>query len=126
HRDKAGAGPLLTIIAELNLPLNPADNCSRVHPHQFPRANNVFELVKAAGGRTAWSDKHPAYEFLNGPSGTGIDDLFTPEIASCDGILVGSGTCTSAKVTTNFFSKTIDYDKMKVDAIVNEINGLDQ
>jgi len=51
---------------------------SRVWPHQFPRVNNVFELVKAAGGRTAWSDKHPAYEFLNGPSGTGIDDLFTP------------------------------------------------
>ena len=73
-----------TSIDPLKLPRDPAD-CSRVFPHQFPRVNNVFELVKAAGGRTAWADKHPAYEFLNGPSGTGIDDLYTPEIASCDG-----------------------------------------
>ena len=90
-------------------------------PHQFPRVNNVFELIKAAGGRTAWSDKHPAYEFLNGPSGTGIDDLYTPEIASCDGIL----PCASTLVTTNFFSKTMAYDDMKVAAILHEIDGFD-
>jgi hypothetical protein len=24
-------------------------------------------------------DKHPSYDILNGPSGTGVDDLFTPE-----------------------------------------------
>jgi len=28
------------------------------------------------------SDKHPAYEILNGPSGTGVQDMFTPEINS--------------------------------------------
>src|SRR5882762_3687249 len=97
-------------------PRNPADGCtSRVWPHQFPRVNNVFELVKAAGGRTAWSDKHPAYEFLNGPSGTGVDDLYTPEI-----------TVTAPAVnTTNSFSLTMAYDDMKVAAIVNEINGFD-
>ena len=33
-----------------------------------------------AGLQTAWSDKHVAYEILNGPSGNGIDDLFAPEI----------------------------------------------
>ena len=114
--------PFITIIDPLKLPRDPADGCTtRVQPHQFPRVNNVFELVKAAGGRTAWSDKHPAYEFLNGPSGTGIDDLYAPEIASCDGIL----PCSSTKVTTNFFSKTMAYDDMKVAAIVNEITGLD-
>jgi hypothetical protein len=26
--------------------------------------------------------EHPAYEILNGPSGTGVQDLFTPEINS--------------------------------------------
>jgi len=86
-----------------------------VYPHQFPRVNNVFELVKAAGGRTAWSDKHPAYEFLNGPSGTGVDDLYTPEITLNP----------PALTTTNSFSLTMAYDDMKVAAIVNEINGLD-
>src|SRR5438093_5606624 len=109
-----------SFIDEKKLPFNPAD-CSRVYPHQFPRVNNVFELVKAAGGRTAWSDKHPAYEFLNGPSGTGIDDLYTPEIASCDGLL----PCSSALVTTNFFSKTMAYDDMKVAAILHQIEGFD-
>lgn len=114
------AAPFITSIDPLKLPRNPAD-CSRVLPHQFPRVNNVFELVKAAGGRTAWADKHPAYEFLNGPSGTGIDDLFTPEIASCDGLL----PCASTLVTTNFFSKTMAYDDMKVAAILHQIDGFD-
>jgi hypothetical protein len=51
-------------------------------PHHFLRVNTVFEVVKAAGGYTAWSDKHRAYDFVLGPSGTGVDDLFSPEIAS--------------------------------------------
>jgi hypothetical protein len=42
--------------------------------------NTVFEVLRNHGLRTAWSDKHPAYEILNGPSGKGIQDLFTPEI----------------------------------------------
>jgi len=103
-----------TTLDPAKLPRNPADGCTtRVYPHQFPRVNNVFELVKAAGGRTAWSDKHPAYEFLNGPSGTGVDDLYTPEIT------------TPGTTTTNSFSLTMAYDDMKVAAIVNEIRGLD-
>ena len=106
-----------TAIDELKLPRDPAGGCAaRVWPHQFPRANNVFELVKAAGGRTAWSDKHPAYEFLKGPSGTGIDDLYTPEITRPTEI---------TPATTNSFELTMAYDDMKVAAIVNEIKGFD-
>jgi hypothetical protein len=105
-----------TTINPLLLPRDPTGGCvSRIWPHQFPRMNNVFELVKAAGGRTAWSDKHPAYEFLNGPSGTGIDDLYTPEIT----------LNAPAVTTTNSFALTMAYDDMKVAAIVNEIKGLD-
>jgi len=37
--------------------------------------------VKAAHLPTAYSEKRPSYDFLNGPSGKGIDDLYTPEIA---------------------------------------------
>jgi hypothetical protein len=120
-----------TTINPLLLPRDPADGCvSRVWPRQFPRVNNVFELVKAAGGRTAWSDKHPAYEFLNGPSGTGVDDLYTPEIVSCiDGSSPApppAPPCANGGViTTNSFSQTLTYDDMKVAAIVNEINGFD-
>ena len=33
----------------------------------------------AAGMRTAATDKHPAYEMLSGPSGTGLDDFYGPE-----------------------------------------------
>jgi hypothetical protein len=43
--------------------------CVVVYPHDFVRVNNIFEIVKKHGGRTAWSDKHPAYEWLNGPAG---------------------------------------------------------
>jgi hypothetical protein len=108
-----------TTIDPSKLPRNPADICaSRVWPHQFPRVNNVFEIVKAAGGRTAWSDKHPAYEFLNGPSGTGVDDLYTPEIT----IPV---TAPPGVATTNSFALTMAYDDMKVQAILNEIRGFD-
>jgi hypothetical protein len=105
-----------TTIDQSKLPRDPADGCvSRVQPHQFPRVNNIFELVRATGGRTAWSDKHPAYEFLNGPSGAGIDDLFTPEITLNP----------PAITTTNSFALTMAYDDMKVAAIVNEIRGFD-
>ena len=103
-----------TTIDPAKLPQDPANNCARVWPHQFPRVNNIFELVRAAGGRTAWSDKHPAYEVLNGPSGTGIDDLYTPEITSPSGV-----------TTTNSFAMTMAYDDLKVAAIVNEIKGFD-
>src|SRR5207244_2578483 len=42
-----------TTIDPAKLPLDPANNCAPVWPHQFPRVNNIFELIKAAGGRTA-------------------------------------------------------------------------
>jgi hypothetical protein len=45
-------------------------------------ASTIFEVAKENGLRTAWVDKHPAYDLLQGPSGEGIDDLFTPEINS--------------------------------------------
>ena len=49
------------------LPVDPA-TCKPVYPHQYLKVNTVFEVAKSAGLTTAWSDKHPAYEILNGPS----------------------------------------------------------
>jgi hypothetical protein len=91
------------------LPLDGSKGCTPVYPHSFLQVNTVFEVVKAAGGRTAWSDKHPAYEIVNGPSGQGVDDLYTPEIASIP-------------VTV---PATEPYDDLKVQAVLNEIDGKD-
>jgi hypothetical protein len=46
--------------------------CEVVYPHNYIRVNTVFEVGRANGLVTAYADKHPAYEFLNGPSGTGL------------------------------------------------------
>ena len=90
------------------LPRDPKKGCAPVFPHGFIRVNTIFEVIKRSGGRTAWSDKHPAYDFVNGPSGTGVDDLFTPEVRSFRGL------------------KNIEsYDDLKVAAILNEISGKD-
>lgn len=96
-------------IDPTKLPLDPATGCKPVWPHSFVRVNTIFEVVKAAGLRTAWSDKHPAYDLVNGPSGKGVDDLYTPEIAA-------GGADTDA-------AKSMTYDDGKVAALVNEING---
>jgi len=68
---------------------------------------------------TAWSDKHPAYEVLSGPSGKGIDDLFTPEINSQ---LVLPGGPAGADNTTSFAAVRA-YDTIKVNAVLNWIQG---
>jgi hypothetical protein len=77
--------------SQLFSPINPASlphakdakgNCNPVLPHEFIRVNTIFEVIRTGGGYTAWSDKHPAYDWTNGPSGEGVDDLYTPEINS--------------------------------------------
>ena len=98
-------------INPANLPIDPATNLP-VWPHQFLRANTIFEVAKHAGLRTAWSDKHFAYEIVQGPSGHGVDDLYTPEIGPSGGI-------------TGHVNTTEAYDDLKVQAIVNEIRGFD-
>ena len=105
-----------TVINPAALPVDPA-TCRPVLPHQFLKANTVFEVAHDHGLRTAWADKHPAYDFLTGPSGTGIDDLFTPEISSKVG--AGPGDWTSDNAATR------RYDSLKVTAVRNEIDGYD-
>src|SRR6266567_178343 len=36
--------------------------CSPVLPHDMMRLNTVFEVVRSAGGRTAYSEKRPSYD----------------------------------------------------------------
>src|SRR5262249_55861126 len=53
-----------------------------VYPHDFLKVNTIFNVVHDAGLSTAYSDKHPAYDIANGPTGNGVDDFYSPEINS--------------------------------------------
>jgi arylsulfatase A-like enzyme len=118
-------------------------NCTHVFPHNFVKVNTLFEVIKFAGFYTAWSDKHPAYDILNGPSGKGIDDLYTPEInsdpnkapmgtvngvdihaalATCDGT-TNSLALTKVNDNTTGEPTTQAYDDTKVQAVINWIDG---
>jgi hypothetical protein len=107
-----------SLIDPAQLPVDPA-TCKPVYPHQYLKVNTIFEVARAAGLRTAWSDKHAAYEILQGPSGAGIQDLFTPEINSA------APTPGSANDWTTDNSLTMQYDGYKVRAVINEIDGFD-
>ena len=95
--------------------------CSPVYPHNYLRVNTVFNVARAHGLRTAWSDKHPSYEILDGPSGDGVQDLFTPEINSSTAF----PTDPSGPDWTKDNAKTQQYDAYKVQAVLNEMDGYD-
>jgi hypothetical protein len=61
-------------------------HCVPVYPHSALKTNTIFEVVKAHRGVTAWADKHPAYDLVRGPSGAGLDDLYTPEVTNVGGL----------------------------------------
>jgi hypothetical protein len=92
---------------------NQFGQCVPFYPHNAIRTNTIFEVVKSKGGHTAWADKHPAYDLVNGPSGTGVNDLYTPEITNVGGL--------DATVSVDC---TVINDEKKVVAIINEIHGL--
>jgi len=94
--------------------------CVPVFPHEYVRTNTIFEVIKGAGRRAVWSDKHPAYEDLAGPSGTGLDELYAPEINSQD--TLDHGAQTGDDYTTSY-TGVRTYDSMKVQAVLNWIDG---
>ena len=96
--------------------------CVPVYPHEYVRDNTIFEIIKAAGRRTVWSDKHPAYEDLSGPSGKGLDEIFAPEINSQD--TLDPGAQTGDDYTTSY-TGVRTYDTLKVNAVLNWIDGYD-
>jgi hypothetical protein len=112
------------------LPRN-ASNCAPIYPHQYLRVNTIFEVVKSHGGRTAWTDKHPSYEWTNGPSGQGVDDFYGPEINSIPVALPQFAGCSPvpyADITpddgwTNSFADIQCYDSLHVRAVLNQIDG---
>jgi hypothetical protein len=110
---------------------DPARGCATILPHEYLRVNTIFEVVKQGGGLTAWTDKHPSYEWTNGPSGHGVDDFYGPEINSipvplkqfqgCDPVPFADPTPDDG--WTNSFDDIKCYDMLHVQAVINEIDG---
>ena len=133
----SGDGGVNSIDAT-KLPRDPAHNCNPVYPWNFVRTNTIFGVVHAAGGYTAWSDKHPSYSSVAGPGGAtfpqNLDDYYSPEINSNVVGLPGVATplgvsCASVvdPLQTGSWTDSLQniqcYDTLKVNAILNEIDG---
>jgi hypothetical protein len=116
-------GSILRMTSNLRSVINPAAlpvsaaTCKPIYPNQYLKVNTIFNVVRSAGLRTAFSDKHPSYLFLSGPSGNGVEDFFTPEIAS-QASGYPAGVAWSDDVDANE-----KYDGYKVAAVLNEIDG---
>jgi hypothetical protein len=115
---------------------DPAHGCAPVYPWNFVRTNTIFGVVHAAGGYTAWSDKHPSYSSVSGPSnGTNVDDYYSPEInsipvalpgvAGCNPLLPDQTAVSSSNAWTDSFANIQCYDSLKVQAVLNWIDGKD-
>jgi hypothetical protein len=117
---------------------DPARGCAPVYPWQFVRTNTIFSVIHQAGGYAAWSDKHPAYSAVAAGIGpAALDDFYGPEINSTvvglpgvktpTGISCSSVPDPSSDITawTNSFQNIQCYDQLKVNAILNEIDGKD-
>lgn len=120
---------------------DPFNGCKPVYPWNFVRTNTVYGVIHKAGGYTAWSDKHAVYAVVSGPTGTNlpsnVDDYYAPEVnsnqISLPGITTASESgqsgvdCSKIAPSGNDWTTDFDaikcYDQLKVNAILNEING---
>jgi Type I phosphodiesterase / nucleotide pyrophosphatase len=151
-----GGGPYSTIdggVLSINpdrLVRDPFNGCKPVYPWNFVRTNTIYGVIHAAGGFTAWSDKHAVYAVVSGPTGTdkpsNVDDYYSPEVNSFEILLPGiktaapkggasfdCGTPSTSSSGVKFpisdddwtvgFDAIKCYDQLKVNAVVNWING---
>ena len=123
--------------------------CNPVYPWNFVRDNTIYGVIHAAGGYTAWSDKHPSYSSVGGPSaGTtdiNVNDYYSPEINSDSAnfatqaptqlvipaclkggkpFLPDQNAVAKGDDYTGSFQNIQCYDGLKVNAILNEIKGM--
>ncbi len=132
-----GAGLTEGGIASLDpnkMARDPQAGCASVYPWNFIRTNTLFGVIHAAGGYTAWIDKHPSYSFVGGPGGKGLDDYYSPEVDSTVVPLPGVKTldgepCDPIRDTlgesawNSSFANIQCYDAIKVYALLNQIAG---
>jgi hypothetical protein len=116
-------GSILQMTSNLRSVINPAAlpvsaaTCKPIYPNQYLKVNTIFNVVRDAGLRTAFSEKRPSYQFLAGPSGNGVEDFFAPEIAA-QAIGYPAGVSYNTDVDAN-----MQYDRYKVQSVLNEIDG---
>jgi hypothetical protein len=117
-------GSILQMTGDPNQVLNPANmpvdptTCKPIYPNKYLKVNTIFNVAHDHGLVTAWSDKHPAHQAFDGPSGNGVTDFFTPEINSqALGFPAGDDW-------TKDNAATMEYDSFKVQAVLNWIDGL--
>jgi hypothetical protein len=130
----AGVDGGILSIDSARLERDPANGCAPVYPWNFVRVNTIFGVIHAAGGYTAWSDKHPSYSAVGCVgNGTNVNDYYSPEINSIPVNLPGvpgcnplpdQNTVASSNTWTDSFQNIRCYDTLKVNAVLNEINGL--
>jgi hypothetical protein len=128
-----GADGTAAAIDPSKLSRNPAAGCAPVYPWNFLRTNTIFGVIHAAGGYTAWIDKHPSYAMVAGPGGTGLNDYYAPEVSSNVVALPGVKTslgasCSTVRdATTSTWNASFEdiqcYDALRVNALLNEIAG---
>ena len=124
-------------IDPAKLPRDPFNHCSPVYPWQFIRTNSIYAVIHAAGGYTAWSDKHAVYAVVSGHGDTAgnVDDYYSPEVNSnlvnLPGVTTANGVSCATPPENNGqdwtrgFDNIKCYDQLKVNAILNEIDGKD-
>jgi type I phosphodiesterase/nucleotide pyrophosphatase len=121
------------------LPRDPFNGCKPVYPWNFMRTNTIYGVIHAAGGYTAWSDKHAVYASVSGPTGTAtpsnVDDYYSPDVNSnimalpvvtADGLACsanGNAPDNNGGAWTDSFMNIKCYDTLKVRAVLNWING---
>jgi len=116
-------------------PRDPKNNCAPVYRWNFVRTNTIFGVIHAAGGYTAWADKHPSYASVAGPGdGNNLNDYYSPEINSAVVNLPGVTTPTGLSCSTildpsqvgawtDSFQNIKCYDTLKVSSTINQIDG---
>ena len=128
-----------TAIDSTRLPRDPFSKpkaCAPVYPWNFIRTNTIYGVIHKAGLYTAWSDKHAVYAAVSGPTGTAVpsnvDDYYSPDVNSnVVGLPVSTPSGHSCASPTGNGAWTDDfqdiqcYDTLKVNAVVNEIDGMD-
>ena len=127
-----------TAIDSTRLPRDPFHGCAPVYPWNFIRANTIYGVIHQAGGYTAWSDKHAVYAAVSGPTGTAfpsnVDDYYSPDVNSnivnLPGVKTADGQLNCSTIPdnnggawTDSFKNIRCYDQLKVNAILNEIDG---
>ena len=122
-------------IDPTKLPRDPFHGCSPVYPWNFIRTNTIYGVIHAAHGYTAWADKHAVYAAVSGPSinASNVDDYYAPDVNSnvinlpgvttADGLSCAAIPDNNGGAWTDSFQNIKCYDQLKVNAILNEIDG---